>query len=69
MVGNCAFSQKIYKVTIFLEILNLEGHPNPITGSRVTAILLNGWILPIGQSGEASWWRVCYQRGLPRLVV
>ena len=23
---------------------------------------------PIGQSGEASRWRVCYQRGLPRLV-
>ena len=22
----------------------------------------------IGQSGGASWWRVCYQRGLPRLV-
>ena len=22
----------------------------------------------IGQSGEASWWRVWYQRGLPRLV-
>ena len=22
----------------------------------------------IGQSGEASRWRVCYQRGLPRLV-
>ena len=21
-----------------------------------------------GQSGGASWWRVCYQRGLPRLV-
>ena len=21
-----------------------------------------------GQSSEASWWRVCYQRGLPRLV-
>ena len=21
-----------------------------------------------GQSGEAYWWRVCYQRGLPRLV-
>ena len=20
------------------------------------------------QSGRASWWRVCYQRGLPRLV-
>ena len=23
----------------------------------------------IGQSGGASWWRVCYQRGLPRLVI
>ena len=22
----------------------------------------------IGQSGGVSWWRVCYQRGLPRLV-
>ena len=22
-----------------------------------------------GQSGEASWWRVSYQQGLPRLVV
>ena len=40
-----------------------------ITGSRVTATLLNEWIFPIGQSDEASWWRVCYQRGLPRLVL
>ena len=31
----------------FLEILNPEGHPNCFTGSKVTAILLNGWILPI----------------------
>ena len=23
----------------------------------------------LGQSGEASRWRVCYQRGLPRLVL
>ena len=29
-------------------MFNLEGHLNNITGSRVTAILLNGWILPIG---------------------
>ena len=34
----------------------------------ITAILLNAWIVSIGQSGEASRWRVCYQRGLPRLV-
>ena len=32
----------------FLEILNLEGHLNRITGSKVTAILLNSWFLPIG---------------------
>ena len=51
-----------------MEILNLKGHQNRITGLGVTAILLNGWIFPIEQSGEASWWRVCYQLGLPRLV-
>ena len=33
---------------------NPEGHQNPISGSKVTAILLKGWILPIGgaSSGE-----------------
>ena len=30
-----------------LEILNLEGHPNCIAGSKVWAIFLNEWILPI----------------------
>ena len=33
--------------TLFQEILNIKGHLNCITGSRVTAILLNGWIFPI----------------------
>ena len=28
--------------------LNPEGHQNPISGSKVTAILLKVWILPIG---------------------
>ena len=36
--------------------LNLKGHQNRITGSKVTAILLNGGILPTG--GDASE-RVC----------
>ena len=31
--------------------LNPEGHQNPITGSKVRAILLKGWIL---RTGEAS---------------
>ena len=49
-------------------ILNLEGHHNRITGSRVTAILLKKLFIPIGESGEASRWRVFCQRGLHRLV-
>ena len=32
----------------FFFILNLEGHPNRITGSKVMVSLLNEWILPIG---------------------
>ena len=43
-----AFSHKVDYVTIFKGILNSEGHPNRITGLKVTAILLNVWILPIG---------------------
>ena len=40
-VEDGAFSNKIDYVIIFEEILNLEGHPNRITGSKDTAILLN----------------------------
>ena len=46
-VGDGASSHKLDHVSKFEEILNLEGHQNR-TGSRVTAILLNGWILPTG---------------------
>ena len=28
--------------------INLEGHQNPFSGSKVTAILLKEWIWPIG---------------------
>ena len=48
MFEDGAFINKTDYVTIFQEILNLIGHPNRITGSRYTAILLIGWILPIG---------------------
>ena len=61
-----AFSHKIDFVTIFKEILNPKGHPNRITGSKVTAILLNGWILPIG---GASSGRVCSCSLRSRLVL
>ena len=48
MVRDGALSHKIDYITIFQEILNLEEHLNRNTGSRVTATLLNGWILHIG---------------------
>ena len=48
-----------------LEILNLEGHPNRITDSRVTAIFLYGWILPIRGASAVEGLR---SMGLPRLV-
>ena len=38
------FESKIDYIEFFYEILNLEGHKNRITGSRITAILLNWWI-------------------------
>ena len=49
-----AFSHKLDYVTIFKDILNPEGHPNRITGLKVTAILLNGWILPIGGAADCA---------------
>ena len=48
MVEDGTFSHKIDNITIFKEILNLTGYPHRNTGSKVTAILMNGWILPIG---------------------
>ena len=61
MVQDGAFSHKKDDVTI----LNIEVHPNHITGSRVTAILLNGWILPIGGASTVESLR---SMGLSRLV-
>ena len=57
-----ASSYKIDYVIVIKSFLNPEGHQNPISGSKVTAILLKVWIWPIG---EASAGRVCNQRGYP----
>ena len=64
-VADGAFSHKIGYVMIVKEILNTKGHPNRITGSKVTAILMNGWILPIG---GALLGRVCSCSLRSRLV-
>ena len=45
--------------------LNPEGHQNQINGSKVTAILLKGWILPIGGASTVEGLR---STGLPCLV-
>ena len=37
-----------------MEILNLKGHPNRITGTKLSAILLNGWTLPVGGASEVK---------------
>ena len=54
MVRDSTSSYKIDDVIVIKNFLNSEGHQNPISGSKVTAILLKGWILPIGgaSSGE-----------------
>ena len=41
-------SYKIDYVIVTKKFPNSEGRQNPIKGSNVTAILLKGWILPIG---------------------
>ena len=34
--------------------LNPKGHQNPTSGSKVTAILLKGWIWPIGEASAGK---------------
>ena len=47
-------------------ILNPEEHQNPINGSKVMAILLKGWISPVGGASAVEGQR---STGLPRLVL
>ena len=45
-------SYKLNYGIVIKNFLNPKGLPNPMSGSKVMAILLKGWILPIG--GVAS---------------
>ena len=53
-VRDSTSSYKVDYVIVIKNFLNPEGHQNPISGSKITAMLLKGWILPIGgvSSGE-----------------
>ena len=46
-VGDSSSSYKIDYGIGIKNFLNPEGHQNCISGSKITAILLKGWILPI----------------------
>ena len=56
MVEDVAFSHKIDYVPIFQENQNFEGNLNQFIGSKVTAILVKGGILPRGAVASG---RVC----------
>ena len=56
---------KIDYVIVIMNFLNPEGHQNPISGSKLTAILLKGWILTFG---GVSLGRVCACSLRSRLV-
>ena len=47
-------SYKIDYLIIIKNFLNPEGHHNPFSGSKVTAILLKEWIWPIGEVASGS---------------
>ena len=47
MVRDKSSSDRIDYVIVIKNFLNSEGHQNPISSSKVMAILLKGWILPI----------------------
>ena len=54
MVRDSSSSYKIDYVIVIKNFLNLKGRQNCITGSRVKAILLHGWILPIGVASSVE---------------
>ena len=64
-VRDSTSSYKIDYVIVIKNSRNPKGHQNPISGSKVTAILLKQWILPIG---GASLGRVCACSLRSRLV-
>ena len=64
-VRDTSSSCKIDYVIVITNFLNPKRHQNLISGSKVTAILLKGWIWPVG--GVASG-RVCACSLRSRLV-
>ena len=53
-VRDRASRYKVDYVIVIKSFLNHEGHQNPISGSKVNAILLKGWIWPIGEASTGE---------------
>ena len=71
-VRDSSSSYKIDYVRGIKIFLNPKRHQNPISGSKVTAILLKGWILPIGgaSAGEGLLLQPAQHiRSLPSLLI
>ena len=57
-------------IVILSEILNFEGKLNHCIGSKVTAILLNEWILPTGGVASGRVFPAAFAAGLfPNLII
>ena len=54
VIGQVSLMPQTAVVIVFKNFLNPQRHQNPINGSKVTVILLNGWILPIGKDSAGS---------------
>ena len=68
MVGDGTFSPKIDYIAIFLEDSKSQRTAKSHYWFKSYSVFAELVDFPIGKSGEASWWRVCYEQGLPRLV-
>ena len=65
MVIDSSSSYKIDYVIVIKNFQNLKGHQTLIIDSKVTAILMKRWILPISGASGVEGLR---STGLPRLV-
>ena len=68
-VGHGVFSHFIAKKLFLRRIKILKDIKITLQVQELQQFCFKKLIFPIGQSGEASRWRVCYQWGLTRLIL
>ena len=53
-VRDRASSYNIDYIIVIKSFLNPKGHQDPLSGSKVMAILLKGWVWPIGEASAGE---------------